>query len=81
MALSKIEQICAFLEGGEHIPGERPYYAARAIRDANRCGTTGKRLSMMKRAAARYAVTVTHDGKGNIVLHNRNTGARYIATA
>ena len=81
MAKSKIAQIVEFLEGGEHIPGERHYHNARAVRDANRCGTTEKRLSTMKRALGRYAVTVTHDGMGNIVLHNRMTGARYVATA
>lgn len=80
---SKIAQLCEFLKGTSHIPqdGLADYHAALAARNANRCGTTGKRLSEMKRALARYPVTVSHDGMGNIVLHNRATGARYIATA
>ena len=80
---SKIEQIRSLIDG-THVMGDlnglREYHAARAVRDANRCGTTDSRFAAMRKALKNYRVSVTREpGSSTIRIRNHATGAEYLA--
>lgn len=78
---SKIEQILEVIRGS-HVMGDPPladYHAAKAVRDANRCGTTEGRFKAMRRALKNHRVTITNDGLGVIRIRNNETRKEYRA--
>lgn len=85
--MSKLSEILEVIKGS-HVMGEnglRDYHAARAARDANRCGTTDSRFEAMRKALKNHRVTVKHvfdfSGMrtGRIEIKNFETGASFIA--
>ncbi len=80
MSKSKIAQILEVVSGSMIFPcplGE--YHVARAIRDANRCGSNLARLNAAKRAAkkCRLIVAMGDAGFGEIIVRNNESGLIY----
>lgn len=78
---SKIQKILDVVSGSMIFPcplGE--YHIAKAIRDANRCGTTQSRFQAARVAArkTRLVVSLVEVGSGNIKIRNNSSNLEYI---
>lgn len=77
---SKIEQILEVISGAAYIDAPmQDYHTARAVRNANRCGTTPARFGAMKKALRKYRIEVSNLGMGDIKIVNMETKKSYIA--